>query len=86
MKALVVIVVLLVVCVVLFVVGAFSPQTSRKLQRRVDRLSEVGEAKGDRDAGKLGDLTRDGLEKARAAADASARGGRAVHEKLSPDE
>ena len=82
MKGFVLLVVLLIVCIVLFFVGVFSPRRSRRLQARVDELSEKGEGKGDEKAGRLGDLTSDGLEKARGAADASARAGRRVHKKM----
>jgi hypothetical protein len=81
-KALVLIVILALVCVVLFVVGAFSPKRSRRLQRSVDRLSGKGEAKADRHAGRAGDLTEEMLERMRRAADASARKGRDVHKRI----
>jgi len=86
MKAALLVVVVLVVCIVLFIVGVFAPRRSRRMQQAVDRFSKKGEGKGDRNAGKLGDLTRDALEKSRAAADRSARAGRRVNEKLTSDE
>ena len=85
MKALALVVVLLLVCIVLFVVGVFSPRRSLRMQSRVDDLSKKGEGKSDENAGRLGDLSRDGLEKARGAADASARAGRRVNERMRPD-
>ena len=84
MKALA-IVILLVVCVVLFVTGIFSPARSRRMQAKVDDLSMRAENKSDENAGKLGDATRMGLERSRAAADASAKAGRAVHDKVTGD-
>ena len=85
MKALVIVLILLVVCVVLFILGVFSPRSSKRLQGGVDKLSKKGEGKSDRNVGKAGDMTRDALEKARGAADASARAGRRVNEKLRSD-
>lgn len=85
MKALLVIVVLLLVCVVLFVLGVFSPSKSRRMERWVDKLSKKGENKGDKNAGRVGDMTSVALEKARSAADASGRGGRQVNQKVTPD-
>lgn len=85
MKALVLVVILLVVCIVLFIAGVVAPRRSKKMQAGVDKLSKKGEGKGDSNAGKLGDLTSAALEKSRAAADASARAGRAVNEKITPD-
>ena len=82
MKALLLIVVLLLVCMVLFLAGVFSPRSSKRMQGKVDGLTKKGESKSDKKAGRLGDLTRDGLEKARSTADASARAGRTVNEKL----
>jgi hypothetical protein len=86
MKAIALILLLVLLCVVLFLTGVFSPWRSRRLQTKVDALSRRGEAKADRNAGTLGDLARDGLEKARGAADASARAGRSTHRALSPDD
>jgi hypothetical protein len=53
MKAIFVILILLVVCVVLFVTAIASPNASKWLQKRVDRLSKFGERKGDRKAASL---------------------------------
>jgi len=63
-------------CVVLFVAGAVTPRRSRRLQRWYDRLLRRGERKGDRSAGKLGDLTEGALKRSRRAGDASAGSGR----------
>jgi hypothetical protein len=82
MKGLVIVVALLIVCIVLFLVGLFSPRRSRRLQGAVDDISRKGEGKSDERAGRLGDVTRDALEKARGAADASARAGRRVNKRV----
>ena len=86
MKVLLLVAVLVIVCVVLFVVGVISPRRSRRMQRSVDRASRKGEDKSDRNAGRLGDANRKMLEKMRHAADASAEGGRKVHDRLTPGE
>lgn len=86
MKALVLALVLVVVCVVLFIAGAVSPSRSRRMQDAVDRVSLNGEEKGDRRAGKLGDATETALRKSRAAADASAHKGRKLHDRIFQDE
>ena len=80
MKALLLAVILIVICIVLFLAGVISPRHSRKMQGKVDALAKKGEKKGDDHAGRLGNLTKRGLEKSRDAADASARAGRRVHE------
>ena len=85
MKALALIVILAVICIVLFIVGVIVPRWSRKLQHGVDELSKRGEVKGDRNAGKLGDITESALKGTRRAADASARAGRRVNDKITPD-
>ena len=85
MKGLVLVVVLLAVCLLLFIAGVVSPNRSKKMQAGVDKLSKKGEGKGDRSAGKLGDATSAALEKSREAADASARAGRAVNDKITAD-
>ncbi len=85
MKALAVVAILLFVCIVLFVVGVFSPRRSRRMEQRVDDLSRKAEGKSDDNAGRAGDLTRDALEKARGAADVSARAGRRVNERITRD-
>ncbi len=85
MKALLAIVIVLAVCVLLFVTGVFSPTRSKRMQAKVDELSMKAENKSDENAGKLGDATRAGLERSRAAADASARAGRRVHDKVTGD-
>ena len=77
---------LLILCIVLFVLGVFSPERSRRAQRAVDDLSKKAEDKSDRNGGRLGDFTRDALETARGAADASARAGRRVNEKVAGDD
>lgn len=82
MKVLVLILVMAVVCVVLFIAGVFFPGRSRSMQRGVARLVGKGEDKGDENAGRVGDLTRDSLKKMRKAADASAEKGRAVNERV----
>ena len=84
MKALLLVVILLIVCIVLFIAGVSAPQRSKKMQSKVDKLAKKGENTGDRNAGKLGDITSTALEKSRAAADASARAGREVNEKITP--
>jgi hypothetical protein len=71
-------------CVVLFVAGVLAPRRSRRLQRWYDRVLRRGERKGDRNAGKLGDLTERGLRGSRRAGDASADAGRKLGKKLRP--
>lgn len=85
MKALLIGVILVLLCLVLFLVGAVSPRRSRKMQARVDGIAKKGERHGDNHAGRLGDATRGALEKSRAAADASANAGRRVHEAANTD-
>ncbi len=82
MKALLLVVFVAVLCVVLFLVGFVSPRRSRRVQARVGRVSRKGEAKGDRNAGRVGDATRKSLERMRSAADASAEKGRSAHDKV----
>jgi hypothetical protein len=71
-------------CIVLFFVGVIAPRRSRRLQARLDRLLRRGERKGDRGAGKVGDLTRDSLKTVRRAGDKSAEAGRTVRKKIPP--
>ncbi|MDQ3958538.1 MAG: hypothetical protein M3273_09475 [Actinomycetota bacterium] len=85
MKLLLVVVALGFVCVVLFVTGVLSPRRSRRMQDKVDEVAQKGEVKGDADAGRLGDVTRDALEKTRRAADASAEKGRDVRDRIAPE-
>lgn len=80
MKALLIGVVLVVVCIVLFITGVISPAKSRKMQGDVGELARKGERRGDEKAGWFGDATRAVLEKSRSAADASARAGRLTHD------
>ncbi|MDQ4005983.1 MAG: DUF6411 family protein [Actinomycetota bacterium] len=82
MKVLLLVGLLAVVCVVLFVTGIISPKRSRTMQRSVDRLARKGERKGDRNAGRLGNLSRSGLAAMRRAANRSGRRGRKIHEQL----
>jgi hypothetical protein len=82
LKALLVVVVVVVVCLVLFVVAVFSPARSRKIQNGVGRAARKGERKGDRRAGRFGDLTRSVLRVSRKAADRSAQKGRDVRRKV----
>ena len=83
MKAVLLILLLVLVCAVLFAVGILSPRRSHKIQRVVDRLARKGEIKGDRSAGRFGDLTQKGLKQSRNAADTSARKGREIHDRIS---
>ncbi|MDQ3985958.1 MAG: DUF6411 family protein [Actinomycetota bacterium] len=83
MKALLLILILLLVCAVLFAVGVLSPRRSRKMQRGVDRVARKGEVKGDRSAGRFGDLTQKGLKQSRNATDVSGRKGREIHDRIS---
>ncbi len=78
--------VLLLICIVLFTVGVFSPSRSKKMQGQVDQLAKRGERKTDQKAGAVGDATRAALERSRKAADASGRAGRRVHEKATRDD
>jgi hypothetical protein len=82
MKAILLGVLLVVVCIILFVAGVLSPRRSRRLQERVDELSLKGEDRGARHAGRLGDATQKTLGKMRGAADASAAKGRQIHDRL----
>ena len=79
MKALILGVVVLLVCAVLFVTGVISPGRSRRMQRGVGRVANKGKRKGDNNAGRFGDMTRDMLQHAHDAADASAEKGRELH-------
>ena len=83
MKAVLAILILAIVCLVLFVTGLISPGRSRRMQAKVDRLARKGEAKGESSGGRVGDLTRTGVEKMRNAADASADKGREINRRLS---
>lgn len=78
----VLLVLLVVLCVALFVFAVVAPERSRRLQGWYDRALRRGERKGDRDAGKLGDMTESGLKGARRLGDASAEGGRNLSRKL----
>jgi hypothetical protein len=78
----VVLVLLVLFCIVLFVAGLVAPGRSRRLQRGYDRLLRRGERKGDRKAGKLGDITEGGLKGARRAGDASAKAGRKIRRRF----
>jgi hypothetical protein len=69
-------------CIVLFVAGVVAPRRSRRLQARHDRVLRRGERKGDRNAGKPGDLTESGLRGSRRMGDASARAGRKLGDKM----
>jgi hypothetical protein len=69
-------------CIVLFVAAVVAPRRSQRLQGWYDRLLRRGERKGDRNAGKLGDLTEAGLKGARRMGDASAETGRKVGHRL----
>ncbi len=80
MKTLLIPGILVLVCLILFLAGVISPRRSKKMQAKVDDLSRKGERGGEENAGRVGDLTRRGLEKSRDAADASANGGRRVNE------
>ena len=86
MKLLLLAIGLLILCIVLFILGVFSPDRSRRAQRAVDDLSKKAEDRSDKSGGRLGDLTRDALETARGAADASARAGRRANQKMTGEE
>jgi len=75
------VVLIVVVCAVLFLAGVFAPERSKRMQSWVARRFRKGERTGDRNAGKLGDVTNRMLEKSRQATDKSAEGGRAIHDK-----
>jgi hypothetical protein len=77
--------VIVVVCVVLFLAGAFSPGRSLRWQKAVDDRSRKAEAKGYEKAGSLGDMSANGFKQARRAADQSAEKGREIHDKIAPD-
>ena len=77
--------VFVVICIVLFALGAVSPGRSKQLQRRVDSASGKGERKGDEKAGRFGDATRRTLEKMRRGADRSAEKGRDVNRRVTED-
>ena len=82
MKVLILIALLAVVCVILFVTGVFSPKRSRRLERSVDRFADKGTTKGDRNAGRFGDASKGMVKRMRRAADASAKAGRDVHDRM----
>jgi hypothetical protein len=78
MKVILLAVIVVVVCIVLFLSGIFSPNRSRRMQKRVDHLSQGGERKAQK-AGRVGERTGSALRAARRAADKSARKGREIH-------
>jgi hypothetical protein len=82
MKVVVLVVVIVAICAVLFVTGVVSPPRSRRLQGLTDRFSMKAERKGDQKGGRLGDFTRDALEKSRRAVDRSAEKGRELRDKI----
>lgn len=79
---LVVVVVGAIGCVVLFLVGVFSPERQKKLQRKAQGLARRAENKTDSSAGRLGDLTRDAIKRARRVGTHSARAGRSLHARI----
>lgn len=81
MKALLVVAVLALVVVVLFVAGVFSPKRSRSMQKTYEDASKKAEGKSAERGGRVGDVTSAALNKARGAAEASARAGRDVNKK-----
>lgn len=85
MKLLVLFVVIGVVCVVLFVVGLFSPAKSKRMQQSTDGFSEEMEKKGSDKAGRLGDMMHKAMKKSRHAADQSAEKGREIHHHIGRD-
>jgi hypothetical protein len=84
MKALVLLGVLVVICAVLFLVGAFSPRRSRRMEKGFDRVALKAEEKSEDKGGRLGDATERGVDLMRRAADTSAEKGREAHQKLTP--
>ncbi|MDP8956601.1 MAG: hypothetical protein M3N24_06560 [Actinomycetota bacterium] len=82
MKAVLLVGVLVVVCIVLFVVGVLRPGRSRRMQDRVDRASMKAERNSDRRAGRFGDVAESSLRVARKTADNSAEAGREARHKL----
>ena len=82
MKALAVVAILAVVCIVLFVTGVISPRASRRMERKVDGIGRKGQSKGEAKAGKPGDATAKMLKGARHAAATSADKGRRLHDRL----
>ena len=72
------------VVVLMFVLGLLVPRISRRAQGKEDRALLRGEAKGDRNAGALGDAAEGGMKLIRRAGDRSAEAGRKVHRKVTP--
>lgn len=68
--------------VVLFVVSVIAPRKSKRLQGWIDERLERGQDKGDRSAGRLGNVTAKTLALTQAAADKTSRAGRALRERL----
>jgi hypothetical protein len=79
-KILLLVVIVVVVCVVLFVAGVFFPSRSRRMQREVDHVSEVGEEAAERKPGFFRHLTSSALHLMQRAADRSAEKGRELHD------
>ncbi len=75
-----------VLCVVLFITGAISPDRSRRWQGVTGRWLRKGESKGDESAGRVGDMTRDAFAMTRRASEASADRGRKLHSKLARED
>ena len=82
MKLVLLFAVVAIICVALFLTGVFSPRRSRKMQRTTDELAAKGESKGERKAGKMGDMARHAVAKSRKAADRSASKGREVNRRV----
>jgi hypothetical protein len=70
-------------CVFLFLAGLIAPRRSKRIQAKLDRLLRRGERKSDRNAGKVGDLSRSSLKLVRRGSDKSAEQGRALRGKIS---
>lgn len=85
MKVLVLFLAVALVCVVLFVLGIFSPAKSRRMQRSTDDFSEKLEKKSSIKAGRLGDMVEKAMRKSRHAADRSGEKGREIHDHTRPD-
>ena len=75
-----------VICVALFVTGLLSPSRSRRLQSRTDSVAGRVQDKGERKAGRMGDMFGSALRKSRKATGRSAEKGRELHERLGPED
>lgn len=68
--------------VFLFLASLLAPHKSKRLQGWIDERLERGQGKGDRSAGRLGNVTAKTLAMTQRAADKTSRAGRALRDRL----